>query len=105
VSYSYLATLRLIDNGLTLAVGPRRRVVFKNRITSPPGHRYADLRKDEIKRVLSPLKAYWGEDDAARFRDRVRDPERPMMTFLSFKTAAKVLLTDAGMLLDKPTED
>jgi len=102
--YSYLATLRLhatSEAGATLTVGPGRRVVFKERILYPKG----GLRKDEIKRVLSPLKSFWGEDDPATLAGRERDPERPLMTFLAFKLAAKRLLSDAGMLRKLPDED
>ena len=100
--YQYLATLRLHDGdgGRTLTVGPGRRVVFKARIDSR-----VDLRKDELKRVLSPLRKYWGEDNPATLVGRERDPDRPLMTFLQFKLSAKILLRDAGMLLDKPAED
>ncbi len=95
--YNFLATLRLLDNGGTLAVGPNRRVVFKDRI--PNG------RRDEVKRVLSPLRQYWGCDEAGKGLDRERDPDRPLMTFHAFKLAAKRLLADAGMLLDRTAED
>ena len=59
--YSYLSTLRLHDGdgGSTMTVGPKRRVVFKNRIL----YHGNELRKEEIKRVLRPLKQYWGCDD------------------------------------------
>jgi hypothetical protein len=102
--YSYLATLRLhatSEAGATLTVGPKRRVVFRERIVYPKG----GLRKDEIKRILRPLKPYWGLEEPTKHLERVRDPDRPLMTFLQFKLAAKQLLKDAGMLLDKPTED
>ena len=94
--YSYLSTLRLHDGG-TLTVGPNRRVVFKNRLLT--------LRKDEVKRVLRPLSQYWGEDQPEKLRGRQRDPDRPLMTFSQFKGAARRLLTDAGMLVDLPTEE
>jgi hypothetical protein len=103
--YHYLNTLRLLDSGATLAVGPNRRVVFRARIISPSSHRYADMRKDELKRVLSPLRRYWGCDEAGKGLDRERDPDRPLMTFTAFKLAAKRLLADAGMLLDRTAED
>jgi hypothetical protein len=54
---------------------------------------------------LRPLKPYWGLEEPTKHLERVRDPDRPLMTFLQFKLAAKQLLKDAGMLLDKPTED
>ena len=100
--YQYLATLRLHDGdgGRTLTVGPGRRVVFKARIDSR-----VDLRKDELKRVLSPLRKYWGEDNPATLVGRERDPERPLMTFLAFKLAAKRLLLDAGMLRTIPGDE
>jgi hypothetical protein len=100
--YSYLNTLRLHDGdgGRTLTVGPKRRVVFRGRVAGS-----ADLRKDELKRVLSPLKSYWGHDNPATLAGRERDPERPLMTFLAFKLAAKRLLSDAGMLRKLPDED
>lgn len=105
MSYSYLSTLRLLDNGSTLAVGPNRRVVFRQRITRPLGHQDSPVRKDEIKYVLSPLRSFWGEDDVEKLRGRERNPDRPLMTFLQFKTAAKRLLTDAGMLRTAETKD
>ena len=101
--YNFLATLRLLDSGRTLVVGPNRRTVFKERIVHPD--RRSDLRRDELKRVLSPLRQYWGCDEAGKGLDRQRDPDRPLMTFHAFKLAAKRLLADAGMLLDKPTEE
>jgi hypothetical protein len=94
--YSYSATLRIHDGG-TLTVGPNRRVVFKNRLLA--------LRKDEVKRVLRPLSQYWGEDDPAKLKDRKRDPERPLMSFMQFKGAAKRLLMEAGMLRNLSTEE
>ena len=104
--YSYLATLRLHDGygGQTLTVGPQNRVVFKDRIITPPSHRYADLRKDELKLVLSPLRKYWGEDQPEKLKGRQRDLDRPVMTFSQFKGAARRLLTDAGMM-ERPTEE
>jgi hypothetical protein len=40
-----------------------------------------------------------------KLRGRERNPDRPLMTFLQFKTAAKRLLTDAGMLRTAETKD
>jgi len=102
--YHYLNTLRLHETregGRTLTVGPGRRVVFRARIACR-----VDMRKDEVKRILGPLKPYWGVDEPSKvmFR-RERDPERPLMTFMQFKLSAKQLLSDAGMLLDRPAED
>jgi hypothetical protein len=105
VMYHYLSTLRLLDSGNSLSVGPGRRVVFRQRLTTPPNRRYCDLRRDEVKRVLSPLRQYWGCDDPASLEGRKRDPDRPLMTFLQFKLAAKRLLLDAGMLRALPNED
>jgi hypothetical protein len=100
--YSYLATLRLHegDGGRTLTVGPKRRVVFKDCIGGGPA-----LRKDDLKRVLSPLKTYWGLEEGAKHLNRQRDPDRPLMTFSQFKGAAKRLLLDAGLLKTVGVED
>jgi hypothetical protein len=54
---------------------------------------------------LKPLNSFWGEDDPETLKDKPRDPDRPLMTFLAFKLAAKRLLLDAGMLRSLPTED
>ena len=101
--YNYLTTLRLHDGdgGSTMTVGPKRRVVFKNRIL----YHGSELRKDEIKRVLSPLKQYWGCDDPAKLQSRERDPDKPLMTFMGFRLAAKKLLSEAGMLREMAVED
>lgn len=100
--YNFLATLRLHDGdgGRTLTVGPKRRVVFRARVIGR-----VDLRKDELKRILSPLKQYWGHDDPATLAGRERHPDRPLMTFLAFKLAAKQLMADAGMLRTLPEEE
>jgi hypothetical protein len=102
--YQYLSTLRLHDGdgGQTLTVGPKRRVVFKSKLLGHDGNRYTSLRKDQVKRVLSPLKQWWGEDDPAKLK---RDPDKPFMSMMMFRTAAKRLLTDAGMLRGTSTED
>ena len=102
--YNYLATLRLhatSEIGATLTVGPKRRVVFKERILYPEG----GLRKDEIKRVLRPLEGYWGEDEPAKLVGRERDPDKPLMGFMMFRIAAKKLLSEAGMLREMAVED
>ena len=102
--YNYLATLRLhatSEIGATLTVGPKRRVVLKERILYPKG----GLNKEEIKRVLSPLRQYWGCDDPSKLQGRERDPDRPLMGFMMFRIAAKKLLSEAGMLREMAVED
>ena len=102
--YAYLATMRIHDTtegGATLTVGPKRRVVFKSRLRAPSG----DLRKNQIKRVLAPLRRYWGCDGPTKHLDRQADPERPLMPFMEFKMNAKRLLIDAGMLRPSLVED
>jgi hypothetical protein len=81
-------------------------VVFKSKLLTPLGrNRYDDLRKDEVKRVLSPLRQYWGTDEPTKHPERESDPDRPLMSMMAFRNTARRLLMDAGMLRQTTTEE
>lgn len=86
--YSYLPTLRL--NAGALMVGPKRRVVFRSGVK---------MDKLAIKRALEPLAGYWSKPtEGDHVPDAKVQPGVSVMSMHEFKTKARRLLVDAGLL-------
>ena len=102
--YNYLSTLRLHDGsgGRTLTVGPKRRVVFKNSIYDTHATSSAEangLSKTAIKRALEPLAGYWSKPTEGDHVPGAKvQPGVSVMSMHEFKTKARRLLVDAGLL-------
>jgi hypothetical protein len=109
-TWSILPNAHLVSGGLpiTLTVGPKRRVVFKNAIGDQTARSSAEansLSKSRIKSALKPLAGYWSKpSESDHVPGAMVQPNVPVMSFHEFKTKARRLLAEAGLLVPKAEE-
>jgi hypothetical protein len=78
-------------------VGPKRRVVFRSGVT---------MDKSAIKRALQPLAGYWSKPSEGDHEPGAKvQPGVSVMGMHEFKTKARRLLVDAGLLVSKAADE
>ena len=93
--YSFLATMRLRDGGLF--VGPKRRTLFAKGVR---------MDKRAVKDALRPLSGYWSRpSDSDHKPGSPIQADVPVMGFMEFKTKARKLLAEAGLLVSQGSAD